>query len=119
MMQKLPDILIFLCLTGVLSYHFYPVHFSSPAYNPEIITQADSPHQERVPDLFTSSFPAFFLAGTEKENYPETDPWSFLSVEWKSLLNNKFPKILYTNGTENFSISQSVRTIIYPFHSFF
>lgn len=118
-MKRFLNISFALCLLGAMSSLFYSVDQNDSIQSNEVIvTHGDSLNGEQDVAILSKSYLFLLFVETNHEIPSEIDSQKSFSVNW-DLKQNKPPlQLQYLIRTQSFLVSQSVRNLIYPFHSF-
>lgn len=104
-MKKLFNISLYLCLLGLLA------GFTHSANSSHTAGDFDSA-------IYSTPLPYLFLAEEVHSSGSEIDPQKSLTADWENQENTTDTTGLYITRTKGVIVSQSPRTLIFPFHSF-
>ena len=118
-MRKTVNISLLLGLLGLLnSIHFGPELRFLSVYSGGETTVANTAWGVHNSAIFSVQTMNPVVAETTRNFHSDKDPGSFSYANWTSKLTNGLPQTQYLRNTLSVSLSQSVRVLIYPFHSF-
>ena len=118
-MRNVFYISLLLCLIGLTNSIYYGVeHHASHIYTGDISAADHTPLGDHESAIYASSNPFLFIAEKSGHTGSEIEPRPSTSSNLSSKQELEMPQTLYLRQAEYISVSQSVRTLIYPFHTF-
>ncbi|CAN5327262.1 hypothetical protein BH23BAC3_BH23BAC3_35230 [soil metagenome] len=118
-MRNVFHISLLLCLLGLTSNIYYSADQRSfNFYSGNETGDVHSSWGDNDSAIFAAPNPFLFVAETSGNSYSEIDPRTSASANLTSTQDTGLSQTLYIHHTEHIFISHSVRTLIYPFHSF-
>jgi hypothetical protein len=118
-MKKILNISFALCMLGAMSSLFYSIDPGDSIQSSEVFrTHGDSLNGEQDSAILSRSYLFLLFAEINHEVPSEIDPQKSFSVNWSSKQNKPDLHFQYLIRSQRLSVSQSIRTLIYPFHSF-
>lgn len=117
-MKLMSKIGLLLCCFGLIGNVVTSVN--QPIFDTEAVHYSTSSDSNGIANsiLFSTPPPYLFLAENIHEISTELEPRNLIAAGWKSLVTHFPSEIIYLYRSSRFSLSQSVRNIIFPFHSF-
>lgn len=118
-MKKILNISFAICLLGAVNSLFYSIDQSDVIAKSEVFkTPGDSLNSEQNGSIIPRSYHFLSFAEINDNGSSEIDPQKSFSINY-SINQSKHPLPLqYLIRAQRFLVSQSVRNLIYPFHSF-
>ncbi|REL24541.1 hypothetical protein DYD21_18305 [Rhodohalobacter sp. SW132] len=117
-MNKILNISVLFCLLGLSGSFLYGTDLHSSETEESRYTYSDSSLTgDQDSAISRTKYPALFIAETLSEVRSEIDPRSSISADWASNKNKYSAQFQYLIRASLFESSQSVRNLIFPFHS--
>lgn len=118
-MKKIVNISLFLGLLGLLS----SIYYSSEQRSWNFYSGDDSTVEHPAWGVHNSAIlsvpnPTLVFAETARNFHSDIDPKSSVAANWTSHQNNGLPQTQYLHDAQSVFVSQTVRILIFPFHSF-
>ncbi|MEX0661837.1 MAG: hypothetical protein WEA58_15290 [Balneolaceae bacterium] len=117
-MNKMLQIWVSLCLIGLAGNIIPNVNQSFSTV--DIVEYDSTADSNGIANsvLFSTPHPYLFLAENVHEIHSEVEPRNSANAGWTSLQNKFYTDVLYIQRSHSFSLSQAVRNMIFPFHSY-
>lgn len=117
-MNKILNISVLFCLLGLSGSFLYGTDLNSSEFNESEYTYSDiTLPGDQDSAVSRTGYPGLFFAENFSEVQSEIDPRTSTSADWASNKNSGFAQLQYLVRASLFESSQSVRNLIFPFHS--
>jgi hypothetical protein len=118
-MRKILNISFAFCLLGAMSSLFYSIDQSDSIQNGKVfMTLGDSINGEQDVSIISRSYLFLSFAEINQNVQSEVDSQKSFSANWSTNQNTYPPLFEYLIRAQRLLLSQSVRILIFPFHSF-